>query len=234
MQNKTSFDVRHSPAYGITEASTYLKIPRTTLASWVHGMPYGSSDDKRFFEPVLALPNPKIRSLSFLNLVEAHVLGTIRRQFQIPLPKIREAVAYLRAEFKSQHPLASEDFETNGQDLFVTKVEGFINVTSPGQYAIRELLNTSLKRIKRDDYGIPLRLYPFVRTHMSISENDPTIIVIDPFIAFGRPTIGDSGVPVDPIVERYRAGESIEELADDYGLEEQKIEEAIRTALVAA
>src|SRR5687767_12044617 len=105
MNRQANFDAREAPAYSITEASVYLKIPRTTLRSWVHGMPYGSPEDKRFFMPVLALPNPKIRALSFLNLVEAHVLGTIRRQFQIPLPKIREAVDYLRSEFRSQHPL---------------------------------------------------------------------------------------------------------------------------------
>jgi uncharacterized protein (DUF433 family) len=58
--------------------------------------------------------------------------------------------------------------------------------------------------------------------------------VIDPFVAFGRPTIEGSGVPVTSVIERYRAGESIEELADDYEIETGKIEEAIRSALIAA
>ncbi len=232
--NRKMMDAREIPTYGISEASLYLRIPRTTLTSWVRGMPYGTPENKRFFVPVLTLSGSQSKLLSFLNLVESHVLGTIRRRFLIPLPKIREAVAYLRQEFHTPHPLASEDFETNGQDLFVTKVGKLINVSSGGQYAIRDLLSASLKRIKRDDHGVPLRLYPFVRTHAEISDEEPRIIVIDPFVAFGRPTIEDSGIPVAPIVERYRAGESIEELADDYGLETQEIQEAIRTALIAA
>ncbi len=227
-------DRREIPMYGIAEASFYLRIPRSTLASWVRGMSYGAPDKKRFFHPVLTLPNTESRVLSFLNLVEAHVLGTIRRQFRIPLPKIRTAVNYLSKHFNTPHPLASEDFETNGQDLFVTKVGKLINVSSNGQYAILELLKASLTRIKRDDHGVPLKLYPFVRTHAAINENEPKIIVIDPFIAFGRPTIEDTGIPVESIVERYRAGESIEDLAEDYGLENTKIQEAIRIALVAA
>lgn len=227
-------DARELPSYGISEAAIYLRIPRATLTSWVRGMPYGKADTKRFFMPVLSLPGRQRRLLSFMNLVEAHVLGTIRRRFQIPLPKIRNAVAYLREEFGNKHPLASEDLETNGQDIFVTKVGELINVSSNGQYAIREILKASLTRIKRDDHGIPLRLYPFVRTHIEITEEEPRIIVIDPFVAFGRPTIEGSGVPVAPLVERYRAGESIEELAEDYGLESRKIQEAIRIALVAA
>ena len=43
-----------------------------------------------------------------------------------------------------------------------------------------------------------------------------------------------TGIAVDVIAERYRAGESIAELADDYGREETEIEEAIRARVQAA
>ena len=40
-----------------------------------------------------------------------------------------------------------------------------------------------------------------------------------------------SGIPTTIIAERYKAGESVDELADDYGRKRLEIEEAIRCEL---
>ena len=67
------------------------------------------------------------------------------------------------------------------------------------------------------------RLYPF-RAEWS-TEDKP--IAIDPRVSFGRPTITGSGVSTEALVNRIDAGESMEELAGDYGLEIPQIEHAI-------
>ena len=56
-------------------------------------------------------------------------------------------------------------------------------------------------------------------------------MVIDPRVSFGRPSIIGTGIPTSIIAERYKAGESVEDLADDYGLQPLQIQEAIRSEL---
>ncbi len=96
---------------------------------------------------------------------------------------------------------------------------------------MRELLQAHLRRVERDDHGVPIRLYPFTRTGLP---DEPRNIVIDPFISFGRAVINGTGVSTELVAERFKAGESADELAEDYGCEREKIEEAIRCELSLA
>jgi uncharacterized protein (DUF433 family) len=224
-------DVRELPAYGIAEAAHYLLLPRATLRSWVAGMSYGAGADKKLFRPLIEAAAETPVALSFINLIEAHVLGAIRRKHRVDMPKVRRAIDFLKNEFGSKHPLADHKFETNGVDLFVEHLGEFISASEGGQIAVRDLLKAHLRRIERDDKGFPLRLYPFTR--MDATEQ-PRNIVIDPFISFGKAVITGTGVSTNIVAERFKAGESADELAQDYGCAREKIEEAIRCELSLA
>lgn len=224
-------DPRELPAYTIAEAAHYLRIPPATLRSWVVGRSYPVKSGRRFFAPVIIPPQKHPPLLSFLNLVEAHVLDVIRRQHEVSLPKVRQAVSYLQKEFHSRHPLAEQRLETDGQDLFIEVFNRLINISRQGQLAIRELLRAHLERIEWDLSGLAERLYPFTRKR---GFNEPKVIVIDPRISFGRPVLAGTGIPSAVIAERYKAGESIAELAADYGRQPFEIEEAIRCELSVA
>ena len=161
-------------------------------------------------------------------MVEAHVLDAIRRKHHIELNRVRIAIEYLKKQLGSKHPLAEHRFETDGVDLFIQKFGQLINITRAGQTAMRQLIEAYLKRIDRDDSGVAIRLYPFTRKR---TVDEPRAIVIDPLVSFGRPTLAGSGVATAVIAERYKAGESVEELAADYRRERLEIEEAIRCEL---
>src|SRR5438477_11560598 len=90
-----SGDPRELPAYGIGEASHYLGIPLATLRSWIRGRHYPTEAGPKYFKSVISLPDRRLGSLSFVNLVEAHVLDAIRGQCRIPLTKVRTAMDYL-------------------------------------------------------------------------------------------------------------------------------------------
>ena len=231
-KRSTEFLLRHDPrelpAYGLTEAAHYLRMPRATLRSWVLGRYYLTGFGRRFFEPVIALPQKDRPLLSFMNLVEAHVLDAIRREHEVPLPKVRRALNYLKAQFASRHPLAGQVFETDGLDLFIQKYGRLINISRDGQLAMRILLEAHLRRIERDPKGIPVRLYPFVRKRQT---DEPKVVVIDPYVSFGRPVLVGTGIATAVIAERYKAGESVDDLAGDYGRPPSEIEEAIRCEL---
>lgn len=224
-------DPRKVPAYGIPEAALYLGIPVATLRSWVIGRHYSVAAEERFFPPVIELADKKSRRLSFVNLVEAHVLNAIRREHEIRLPKIRRAIAFLRNKLHSKHPLSDQQFETDGLDLFVQKYGQLVNITQEGQLAMRSVLQSFLKRIKRDTQGMPKKLYLFTRR---AEAGEPLAVVMDPTISFGRPVLEGTGIPTTMLAERYKAGDSLDELAEDYGRPKQEIEEAIRYEIRAA
>jgi uncharacterized protein (DUF433 family) len=213
------------PAYRIPEASHYLRIPVSTLRSWVQGRKYPTKAGLKFFEPVISLADNEEYLLSFVNLVEAHVLAGIRREHRVALPKVRSALSYLQDEYPSKHPLADQKFETDGLDLFIEKYGQLINISQSGQLALRHLLEAHLQRIERDPSGLPTRLYPFTRKGEA---EDPKVVVIDPYISFGQPVLVGTGIPTSVIFGRFKAGETIGELAEDYGRQEFEIEEAIR------
>jgi hypothetical protein len=187
------------PSYGISETAHYLLVPPATVRSWVAGRRYPTKQGKKYFKPVVEIPEGPARILSFINLVEVHVLDAIRREHAVPLDKIRIAMKYLREHFGSQHPLAEERFATDGVDLFVDKYGELINVSRDGQLALKNLLQAHLRRIDRDPKGVALRLYPVTRKR---SNDEPRAIVIDPFVSFGRPVPAGTGIATSVVAER--------------------------------
>ena len=222
-------DPRTLPAYGIAEAAHYLRVPKATVRAWTRGQRYVTATGQpRVFAPVLTLPNRSRPLLSFVNLVEAHVLAAIRREHRISLQRVRAVIRYLSRLIPSPHPLAEQKFETDGVHLFVQHYGHLVNISQEGQLAIRTVLEAHLRRIERDAAGLVARLYPFTRTCDLAA---PRAVVIDPDIAFGRPVLTGTGIPTAVVAERYQAGESVDELAEDYGRERGEIEEAIRCEL---
>ena len=227
-------DPKTLAAYTLGEARRYLQIPEATLKSWLVGRYYPTSKGRKFFKPLIA-PASQDRQLglSFLNLVEAHVLDAIRRTHGVTLPKVRSAMDYIGRELHSKHPLAEKDFETDGVDLFVHHYGKLINVSREGQMAIKQVLEAYLARIERDASGVAARLYPFTRNRAASAavRTEPRTVLIDPSISYGRPVVAGTGIPTSALAERYKAGDSIKSLADDYSLSTDAIEEAIRCEL---
>jgi uncharacterized protein (DUF433 family) len=221
-------DPQERPVYYLSDAAHYLSIPVATLRSWVSGQVYRAGEGNRRFHPIIEVPKPGVGLLSFMNLVEIHVLGAIRRQYGISLQKVRKALNYLKKQFPSRHPLADQQFTTDGLGLFIDKYGRLINITRDGQMEMRKLIAGYLQRIDRDPAGVPLRLYPFTRANQP---DDPKLVAIDPAMAFGRPVLAGTGLATEVIARRFEAGDAMNVLADDYGRPQQDIEEAIRWEL---
>jgi len=219
-------DPRTLPRYSTAEAAHYLRLPNTTLQTWVHGR---LDTNGRRADPVIRLP-PAERLLSFQNLVEAHVLGAIRRQHGVSLQRVRKALRFVERRLHLAHTLINAKFQTDGIDLFVEELGKLINASSDGQTEIAEALRASLARVEHDRDGLAARLFPFVRG----KGPEPKVIVVDPRLSFGRPVVAATGVPVSIIVGRYRAGEDISAIAKDYRISVDQAHDAIRTAIPTA
>lgn len=216
---------RDTAAYPVSEAASYLRLAPATLRSWVSGREYLTRSGSRRFAPLI---RPATRAprplLSFNNLVEAHVLRALRTTHGTPIRAIRKALDYAGRELGMEHLLLSPELCTDRRDLFLDRYGELINLSRSGQLAMREMLEMYLSRIERDERSLPMRLYPFVRAEGS---HEPKLIAIDPEVGFGRPILHSRGVSTRVIVDRVDAGESLEELAEDYRLDLSEVREAI-------
>jgi len=230
MAFKTTDDPRLVPAYTVAESAHYLRMPEETLRSWVVGRLYPVARQSKRSRPLIHLDDPRRQYLSFINIVEAHVLAAIRRRHGVKLPKVRNALDYVRRQFRVEHPLINQAFQTDGLDLFVERYGELINASREGQRAMKEIIGVYLKRIEWDARGLPIKLYPFTRDTQAEAApaSDPRVVVMNPTVSFGRPVIAGTGIPVSSIYERYKAGDSVADLAQDFRLEISAIEEAIR------
>jgi uncharacterized protein (DUF433 family) len=225
-------DPSEAGAYSLAEVANYLGIAPSTLRSWCHGQPYRTkSGAERFFKPLLRIYEQQGGMLSYSNFVEAHVLRALRRQ--VTLPKVREILHGILAERPdSRHPLIEYEFATVGKDVFVERAGALINVARNGQVAFREALEGYLRRIKRNPQGTPTDLYPFPGGKPLLEW--PQSVQMNPRVAFGRPVIAGTNIPISVISSRVMAGDDLDLLAEDYDLDSSVIFEAVRWEVARA
>ncbi len=226
-------DPRLLPAYPLDLAARFVLLPTSTLRVWVFGATWKEKGGaERSFKPLITPPDRKETVLSFVNLVEAHVLKTIRRKHRIQMIKVREAIDQLSEMYKTEHPLADVDLLAGRTDLFVNQFGVLLNLSMGKQVAL-DFLQIYLSRIERNLAQEATRLYPFVVTPKRVGKKeiivqDPKLISIDPYISYGRPVITGTGISTDAIADRFWGGDSIQELAEDFDCGSSEIEYAIR------
>jgi uncharacterized protein (DUF433 family) len=230
VKGRSSFDPaerRFLPAYTPVQAAVYLRLPVATVRAWAVGQ-QRHGEHPGFFKPVIEAQRHHGKlAFSFVNLVELHVLSALRRVHDVPLPKIRKSLDYLRRHYGGiRNPLADLDLLTDGLDLWLDELGSFVSLSGEGQTGIREVLEAHLRRVDREPTGRAVRLFPFIRSVAPADE--PRTVMIDPEVSFGRPVLVGTGIPTRAIADRFNAGDTIHALAEDYDRPPEEIEEAIR------
>lgn len=209
-------ELYEEPAYGVSEAAVYLKVPYNTLRYWLTGF-------HRMPAVVVPAQADPLR-LSFVNLLECHALAGMRKLYDLKLPRVRSAVRQVSEKLGKSHPLVTEVFFTDRKDLFVEKLGEIINVSRPQQQLGFDFYRMFLERVETDPKGT-MKFFPFVGAP---NANEPKTIEINPFVGFGKPVIRGTGISTAIIAARFNARESVMELAEEYGCAPEQIEEAIR------
>lgn len=211
-------DVREFPRYSVSEAAFYLRMPNSTLLAWTRGQDYTTSRGiHRTFQPLIEPADTTNKLLSFYNLVEAHVLRATT-DAGVPMRNVRAALRYIRKTIAGTHPLLTHEFEVSGKDVFITHLGKTINATRQGQLAIREILKKYLRLIARDASGLPMQICPMGSRRLAIHSH----------ICSGKPIVRGKGISASVLWGRKRTGESIAEIARDYGLRRLEVKEAIQ------
>jgi uncharacterized protein (DUF433 family) len=217
-------DIRNQPAYGLAEGSRYLKLPAATLRAWAVGRAYPTARGARHFRPLIRPAASDPVQLSFWNLIEAHVLRSFRTDHDVSLKALRQALDFAQRELRIEHLLLRKELCTDAGQIFLDRYGELISLSASGQLVIRRLLEQHLRRVEWDEWKFPVRLYPFLSAGTP-SEGRP--IAIDPAISFGRPVVARVGISTAVLAERMDAGETVDALAEDYGLSLPEVEEAV-------
>jgi uncharacterized protein (DUF433 family) len=217
-------DLRDCPAYPLSEAARYLKVPPATVRSWFLGRQYQTTGGNRHFSAIVAPATRRPPVLSFWNLVEAHVLRALRTDHGVSVKAARNSVAFAEGELKIERLLLSKELLAGAGRLFLGSYGELVGLSASGQIAMRQVLEAHLKRVDWDKWQFPVRVYPFLASE-TITADRP--IAIDPAIAFGRPVVLSRGITTSTIVERIDAGETVADLAADYDISPADVEKSI-------
>lgn len=226
-------EVRFSvPIYTVAQGSRHLGVPESTFRSWSHGYirerPTGKPIKGKPF--ITTFPAKKGHPIiPFVGLVEGTVAASFRRA-GVSLQHIRRALDVLEREIGLGHALASRHLFTDGARILFDYANATddeeLAVVVTGQRVFADIVKDYLTRIRYadDDYAAQLILPTTPRP----------LIEVDPMRNFGKPRFIGSGMPVDAVLDRFKAGESLASVAADFDLDPADIEDVLRAALPEA
>jgi uncharacterized protein (DUF433 family) len=226
------FDV---PRYTVAEAARYLGVPTSTFASWARGYDRRSEGRKPVHgDPIVtAIASGKgDPQIPFGGLAEAMVLAAMRRT-GVSLQHIRAAVSILGRELGVEHALASQRLYTDGARLlfdYATSAHDddieHLTVVVSGQSVFGGLVREYLERIHYAADGWAQRVV--------LPMTERAIVEVDPDRSFGQPIFVRGAVRVEDVLDRWRGGDPISDVAADFDVPVGDIEDVLRATLPAA
>lgn len=203
------------PLYTIGEAARILRVNDSTFRYWAHP-PKG--------EPLVTTIAAGRRqpSVPFIGLAEGFVIAAAK-DAGVPEHRIRPGVEGIKRRAGGlEHALASRQVLTDGAEILLAELDdGDLDVARTDQRAFRRAVESRLELIEydpTDDYARTLRLPEFKKA----------TVTVDPLVAGGRPLLRSGvGVRVKDLRDRVAAGDSIRDVADDFGIPLGEVEEVV-------
>ncbi len=228
-------DIRFGvPLYTVAEAGRFVGVPTSTFSTWSKGY-VRRPPGRRVVRgaPVLASVDapPNYPTIPFIGLAEGMVLAAFRSA-GVSLQHIRRAVTVLDRELGLAHALASERLYTDGAVILFDYAEstdeylaGLTEVVSQ-QKVFAPVVEEYLERISYAGDGWAERV--------ASPTTDRPLVVADPHRAFGQPIFLKSAAPVESVLGRWKAGESIAHVAEDFSVPAADVEEYLRATFPLA
>jgi uncharacterized protein (DUF433 family) len=217
-------DIRFSaPLYTLDEAALFLHIPRSTLSDWTRARP-GST-------PVvtsMGRPHRGDPAIPFIGLAEGMVARAFR-QTGLPMQYIRKALVRLAQDLGGnegiQHALASDRIKKHGAKLlheWNEELSAYTEVVSRN-YVFTPVVEEGLQRIEFALDGWARRL--------TLPLTKEAVIEVDTQRAFGQPVFIRGGARLVDVIERFKAGDRLSDLAYDFEVTEDDVLDVIRALL---
>lgn len=198
------------PSYRVSEAAAYTGAHANTIANWHYRG-----------KPVLP-GRERGKPLNYLELVEVAFVSFFR-SIGFPMRRIRAARDYVSKTFAVEFPLAEYQFKTEGMYILMDynqfdpdpNLDQIIVADKAGQLAWTSLIGDKFAEFDYE-FELAMRWYPAGRD---------SLVVIDPRVSFGAPVV--HGLPTWVVKGRWNAGESVEEISEDFDIPEGAVKDAL-------
>jgi uncharacterized protein (DUF433 family) len=217
------------PLYTLAQAAQALDVPPSTLNTWARGYvrrPPGRRVTKQGPVITATAGEGKRPIIPFIGLAEGLVVAAFRRA-GVSMQHIRKAVRILEREIRLDHALASERLYTDGARILFDAagrsrdrdIKHLLEVLS-GQGVFAPVIQEYLQRITYAPDGWAARLVLPITTR--------NVVEVDPERSFGQPIFIKGAVRVEDVIDRWKAGESLTEVAADFGVPPDDVEDVLR------
>lgn len=218
------YDILNAPAYSIAEASRLVNMKYWTVRRYLQGYEYDYAGQRKSQPPVVDSDFEKKIYASFLDLIDlVFVREFLQRGFG--LPTLRKALDEARDWLGTPHFGQSVFFTTSADQIALQMPEdgSMVALLTGGQGVMTQIVKMFSDRLNFEDatkFGFARRWYP---------REGKRLIVIDPEISFGRPTLIGTGIPTNNIYDLFLGEDkSIEPVSNWFEIPAVKIEAAVQ------
>ena len=136
--------------------------------------------------------------------------------------KVKDAMEYLASLDGNLMFLAHKDFFHDHGNIYLGLDKHLLSLTEQGQIADKTILTEGLHQLIYGNDGYADEFFP---KFGNVLQRD---FVINPAINYGRISMSRLGVGADAVATRYKAGEKMVRIVEDYGVTPEEVIEAIR------
>lgn len=232
-ENKTAFDMsladHHAAPVGASditfnqgiftaaEVALFAKLHPTTVKRWFFSNHMGKA--------VMPPSGMDSKTLSFWDLVQAMAVRSIRREMNVPLPKIRQAIQRAEADYGLTHIFARPHktvLFTGDIFIYPKGQEAPVQLTGkhPHQLAIRQLVEPYQRDLVFDASGLASLFTAFRFADQAV--------IINPAIRFGEPFVESCGYSARTLYEAVLSEGGVSQAARVFAVDEAAVDAAFR------
>lgn len=205
--------------YEVPEAARYIAATTTILAPPLKGI----TSRNLIYWIRAGLPLPNLANvpareilINFEDVVSMRIIALLRAA-GISFRKIREAERYLHRLTGYPRPFATKAVWVGCSHIFAEFEALIIAASKSGQVAM-DFIKDDLKSV----HGLS-----FDKHDVAYSWTPHTDVRLTPTIQFGRPCVDDTRIPTRSLAGMFRAGDSVEFIAESYQIAVGRVENAL-------
>jgi len=222
-------EIWDTPIYNPAYVSRLINLSTGRIKRWLKGYEFSytsSSSGKEVLshkDPVIGREDSEMPNYaSFLDLIDLLFV----KQFLargLSLQKIRKALTEAQALIGGHH-FAQRSFFTDGKNIYMqikNDSESLIELLSGGHWVISQFIKELAQQIEFDEpTGFAAKWYPLGKSGL---------VVIDPKISFGRPTLIGKSISTDNVFNCYLGeNENISKVCKWLDLNQEQVNAAIK------
>lgn len=226
-RNTATSDPLLAGFFSISEVARLVGVSPNLIRGWLNG--YANSRSG----PVVERDFDGTRTVSFLDLIELRFIATFRAQ-RVPMPTLRLAAEKARKDWQVNHPLAlaSDKYVTDRRKIFAKSAEeSGDSVTwdmATGQHEMWETIEQTIEK------GVVFDPNTYLAKLWHPRPAEFPSVVVNPHVAFGRPTIKGTKVPTSVLFRQWKAEGSKDRVAEWFAVPREAVTTAIEYELVVA